>query len=373
MRLLKGVFGAGAFTLIELLCVIAVIGTLAALLLPSLSRGNSAARRIQCVNQLRQAGLAFNAFAHDHNSSFPMGVSRSLGGSLEFVQNAYRVDGDFYFGFRHFQTLSNHLVTPKPLTCPHDTRLPAENFEDLKNENVSYFVGLGATPGRPMSVLAGDRNISMAGKNETLVKMGQGEYLRWDGTIHQFRGNLLFADGHVEQRHNFEFTPPQVPGGAASTELVLPSVKPSAEPNAPPASGPFKGDSAAPRNGTQPYGAVREDSSETNRPGLASRSIKRDAPEQFGGNGEKREAVRTVRQAGETNVSARGMEPSVAPRPTEPQPSWFQALLAEVMEPLVREMGLVLYLLLLVVVCASLVIRRWLTRDRSPGQAGTVE
>src|SRR6266481_2726239 len=59
-----------AFTLLELLCVIAIITILAAMLLPALNQAKARAMRIQCVNNLRQNGLAFHSFAHDHNGSF---------------------------------------------------------------------------------------------------------------------------------------------------------------------------------------------------------------------------------------------------------------------------------------------------------------
>src|SRR5262245_44119082 len=68
---------SSAFTLIELLVVIAIIAVLIALLLPAVQAAREAGRRAQCVNNLRQFGLALNNY-HDLNGSFPIGVSLNV-------------------------------------------------------------------------------------------------------------------------------------------------------------------------------------------------------------------------------------------------------------------------------------------------------
>jgi prepilin-type N-terminal cleavage/methylation domain-containing protein/prepilin-type processing-associated H-X9-DG protein len=62
------------FTLIELLVVIAIIAVLIALLLPAVQAAREAARRAQCVNNLKQIGLAMHNY-HTTNDCFPMGAS----------------------------------------------------------------------------------------------------------------------------------------------------------------------------------------------------------------------------------------------------------------------------------------------------------
>src|ERR1039458_2574869 len=60
-----------AFTLLELLVVMAIISLLAALLLPALSRAKQRAGATTCSNNLRQLSLAFVLYCEAHNDTFP--------------------------------------------------------------------------------------------------------------------------------------------------------------------------------------------------------------------------------------------------------------------------------------------------------------
>lgn len=203
------------FSLMELLVVLAIIGLLAALVLPALNRGHAQARRIHCVSNLEQLGRAFHLFAHDHNSRLPMQVRVADGGALEFVESGRAMTAGFYFAFRQFEPLSNELVTPKMLICPADTRTAVPRFATFNNAHLSFFINVRAEYARPTDLLSGDRNLPAPSIANPSILLQQPD-LRygWSASLHRFKGNALFTDGHVERLKH-------LPAGHA--ELFLPT------------------------------------------------------------------------------------------------------------------------------------------------------
>jgi prepilin-type N-terminal cleavage/methylation domain-containing protein len=72
--------GRGGFTLVELLVTIAILAILAALLLKGVSQAKARGQRIQCVNNLRQLGIALQGFVTE-NGSYPLLIDPGHGGA----------------------------------------------------------------------------------------------------------------------------------------------------------------------------------------------------------------------------------------------------------------------------------------------------
>ena len=180
------------FTLVALLVILAVLAILAAMLLPALAAAKKKSSKLSCVSNLKQCGLAFRIWEGDNGDQFPMDVPMAKGGTREYDTGAGT--------YRHFQVMSNELSTPKILVCPADTRPAADNFVGLKNQNVSYFVGLDARDEFPQRFLDGDRNIQ--GESEPvngILKIVPGQRVNWTSAIHDNQGNLGLADGSVQE------------------------------------------------------------------------------------------------------------------------------------------------------------------------------
>jgi prepilin-type N-terminal cleavage/methylation domain-containing protein/prepilin-type processing-associated H-X9-DG protein len=134
------------FTLVELLVVIAIIGILVALLLPAIQAARESARRAQCINNLKQVGVAFQNY-HDTYKQLPIGAYSCCWGTwqmaiLPFLEekqladlyqflpknfpvfdDRYRYDNDPTAApalnppMRNFEVTSKRIAT---LTCPSD-------------------------------------------------------------------------------------------------------------------------------------------------------------------------------------------------------------------------------------------------------------
>jgi prepilin-type processing-associated H-X9-DG protein len=357
-----------ATTLIELLCVIAIIGILTALLLPALMGVKARARRIQCVNNLHQMGIGLLTFAGDHNGRFPMGVPANDGGTLELAQGGYHIQGDFYFSFRHFQAASNQLVTPKLLVCPTDIRLPAPTFAAMSNVNLSYFIGVNAEFEQPTSILAGDRNLTNDYTTPaSLVRFGPNYTLRWTAEMHRFQGDLLFADGHVEKKNS-----PALISVAGQTPIIanlaLPTERPTPTPASPPggASCPNPSGGSGPQARTSPWPAPATPmfSGPGSTGWYAVTTHSRTAVGEPEGPATQPTAPPPKAQKPMTNAVsvAAPAQPQEEPIP----PSTFGTGLAELVAALTQSSMLWLYALLLLIAIVTLVLRWLVGRKNEP-------
>ena len=194
--------GSGGFTLLELLVVVAIIGVLAGLLLPALSRAREAARSVQCLGQMRQIAMALRLYADDHGDEFPRsqhsafahgqlpwgralatGLGATAAAWTNLFQGVYHCPGDrrvtpWSYGLNvYFELGPDDDYSGKPETWRRLTLVPRPSGTVLYSESSSTADHLMAhfwTRADDASEVAGLR--------------------------HGRRSNYLFVDGHAASR-----------------------------------------------------------------------------------------------------------------------------------------------------------------------------
>lgn len=122
--------GARAFTLIELLTVIAIISILAAILLPVISSAREQARMIACTSTLRQLGIGVHLYAADHNDTTPPFIHPEQGVPVHHTASIVaegRVFGRLLHENLGGHTTNGYLDDVNLLFCPS---LPESLYND---------------------------------------------------------------------------------------------------------------------------------------------------------------------------------------------------------------------------------------------------
>jgi len=213
-----------AFTLLELLVVIAILGILSGLLLPALGMAREAARRAQCVSNLRQHGIAWYLYLDDHNDRFPgqgpadlgrtwawsFGGGDGTGGESNYAE--YRVLN------RYLDITDGDSPNTKIFQCPADQKPYAIGYPTVfENSGNSYrmngsIILYGTQEERPMSTITRPYSriyLERCCKENVPGHGGSGD------TPPETPVMVLFLDGHVNgpflYTDEFEGTPEPQP------------------------------------------------------------------------------------------------------------------------------------------------------------------
>ena len=211
-----------AFTLTELLTVIAVIGILMGLLLPALNSSRENARRLSCMNNLKQIGLAMMAYASDHDNHTPPALNADNPPTAWYTaltngnyttakifrcpsdRTERRLAGDLQTPRSYGMVVANSIdlnywIAGSRLTCPYLTNSAVA----LVCEYYYYEPGqlpkvLPVLEDNQLPVVTGFDNAGSINSPD----FGAAPPLSMHVPRNKNSGNILFLDGHVEWVEN---------------------------------------------------------------------------------------------------------------------------------------------------------------------------
>ncbi len=180
------------FTLIELLVVVAIIGILAALLLPALGRAKENSRRTTCTSNLKQIALGVRLYADDFSDELP--VLPNPNPYPNGVGAYYKQLVKGYLG------LSGEAVpTEMVFVCPADRTLRTQIWHAFTSYTFNgYEVGPGALPritGQRFSAIKRPDKAVLAGEWPAFFGGSWHPFVEHDYV--DARNMMSFADGHV--------------------------------------------------------------------------------------------------------------------------------------------------------------------------------
>jgi prepilin-type N-terminal cleavage/methylation domain-containing protein/prepilin-type processing-associated H-X9-DG protein len=192
-----------AFTLVELLVAIAVIAILAAMFLSAFSRTRATTLAITCRNNLRQWGLATQAFATDHEDFFPK--NGSSGGNS--TGEGWYVDLPMELNLPTYHEMpwrTNANIDPgnSIWICPSNARRSNGNnlFHYCLNENVN---GTGSSNQVKMASIRQPTTMIWLFDNGGAAPVAQWNNVH--SNLHSRGAQFLFIDGHVARFRNKEY------------------------------------------------------------------------------------------------------------------------------------------------------------------------
>jgi competence protein ComGC len=196
-----------AFTRIELAAILGVLSVLALVALPLLANNSARSDQAGCLNNLRQIGIAFQAWGNDHEDRRPWFVPMNEGGSSGHVLRA-----EAWF---HYTFLSNHIapgvlmdpseIVPYKRRAENWALTPDGGFLQYKNNAVSYMFSLHTSLAEANNLLAADRHVQFSGQGFCPVGgvtqvnfLAAGSLFQgWTNNVHGVAGNVLRSDGQV--------------------------------------------------------------------------------------------------------------------------------------------------------------------------------